>query len=376
MKTALITGANGFMGKNMLAALRKQEDIEVLTFNRDDDPALLQKHLEKADIVYHFAGVNRPENNEQFELVNAGLTKTMADSLEDMAKKPVIVLASSVQAMLDNPYGKSKKQAEDILIRYAEKTGGQIRIYRLPNVFGKWCRPNYNSVVATFCHNIYHGLDIFISDENKELELVYIDDVITEFVKILAQPESYKAMVYGEIIPKYKITLGELAKKIYELRDIRSSLTIPDMNDSLNRRLYATYLSYLDKKDFSYPLDMKTDRRGWLAELIKSRYFGQIFVSKTHAGVIRGNHFHNSKVEKFCVIQGEAVVKFRHILNNEIFNYPVSGDKIEVIDIPPGYTHSIENTGTTELIVLFWANEIFSPSFPDTFSVNVETSGK
>ncbi|MGE0084009.1 MAG: NAD-dependent epimerase/dehydratase family protein [Desulfococcaceae bacterium] len=367
MKTALITGANGFMGKNMLAALKKQDNIEVLMFNRDDNPALLQKHLEKADIVYHFAGVNRPENNEKFELVNAGLTKTMADSLENMAKKPVIVLASSVQAMLDNPYGKSKKHAEDILIQYAEKTGGQIHIYRLPNVFGKWCRPNYNSVVATFCHNISHDLDIVISDENRELELVYIDDVISKFVKILTQPESYKAMVYGEIIPRYKITLGELAKKVYELKNIRSSLTIPDMNDSLTRCLYATYLSYLDKKDFSYTLDMKTDQRGWLAELIKSRHFGQIFVSKTHAGVVRGNHFHNSKVEKFCVIQGEAVVKFRHILNGEILNYPVSGDKIEVLDIPPGYTHSIENTGKKELITLFWAGEMFDPEKPDTF---------
>lgn len=367
MKTVLITGAKGFIGKNMRAGLHRKDEVDILTFDRADDPVLLQSHLLKADIIYHFAGVNRPEEDEAFGLVNAGLTKTITDFLEQTDNKPAIVLASSVQAMLDNPYGKSKKQAEDILIQHAQKTGSQIHIYRLPNVFGKWCRPNYNSVVATFCHNISHGLDIAISDENRELELVYIDDVVNEFLKVLTEPDAHKDMLYGEVNPTYNITLGELAKKIYEIRDIRSSLMIPDMNDSLTRYLYATYLSYLGKQNFSYYLDMKKDQRGWLAELIKSRYFGQIFVSKTHAGVVRGNHFHDSKIEKFCVIQGQAVVKFRHILKNEIFNYPVSGDKIEVIDIPPGYTHSIENTGKKELITLFWAGEVFNPEKPDTF---------
>jgi UDP-2-acetamido-2,6-beta-L-arabino-hexul-4-ose reductase len=280
-------------------------------------------------------------------------------------------LSSSIQATFDNPYGISKRKAEEILTQYAKKYGECVHIYRLPNVFGKWCKPNYNSVVATFCYNISHGLDISISDKNKKLELVYIDDVVNEFVKFFALPGYCEDSVYCEIGQKYEIILGNLAESIYQLRDIRSSLVVPDMADDLTRCLHATYLSYLEKDRFSCHLDVKTDQRGCLAELIKSRHFGQIFVSKTHEGVVRGNHYHDSKIEKFCVIQGEAVIKFRHVLNGEVLSYTVSGQNIEVVDIPSGYTHSIENVGEGEMIVIFWANQIFDPGNPDTYHCEV-----
>jgi len=366
MKTALITGSDGFIGKNLLASLMKVDDARILTFDIKDDKKKLSSHLEIADIVYHLAGVNRPEKDDEFNTGNTELTENILKELERMRKCATIVFSSSIQAELDNPYGVSKKRAEDLLIKYSDKLGGFVHIYRLPNVFGKWCRPNYNSVVATFCHNISQGLDITISDETIELELVYIDDVINEFVKFLTNPTHRRGKLFCEIDRKFTVTLGDLAKKIYQLRDIRSSLIVPDLSDDFNRCLHATYLSYLGKNQFSYALDMKTDNRGWLTELIKSKHFGQIFVSKTYKGIVRGNHYHNSKIEKFCVIQGEAEIKFRHVLNGEIISYRVGGAKIEVVDIPPGYTHSIENISNEEMIVIFWANQIYDPDYPDT----------
>lgn len=373
MKTVFISGSDGFIGKNLRAALMKLKDVKILTFDIKDNLLLLTKHLGKADIVYHLAGVNRPDRIEEFENINVGLTQDIVNILQGMGRHPTVVFSSSTQATLNNPYGTSKKKAEDILTQYAKRCEGRIHIYRLPNVFGKWSRPNYNSVVATFCYNISHGLDISISDENKELELVYSDDVVNEFVKFLTFPNCRKDAVYCEIGRKHRITLGELAKKIYQLRDIRSSLVVPDLADDFMKCLHATYLSYLDKGQFSYPLDVKTDHRGCLAELIKSEHFGQIFVSKTHEGVVRGNHYHDSKIEKFCVIQGEGIIKFRHILKGEVLSYPVSGKNIEVVDIPPGYTHSIENVGKEEMIVIFWANQVFDPINPDTYYLEVRS---
>jgi len=252
-------------------------------------------------------------------------------------------------------------------IEYSREKDVKIYIYRFPNVFGKWCRPNYNSVVATFCHNISHGLDILISGVNKKLELVYVDDVVAEFLNVLSQEREDKGEYYHKIERTFKITLGELAEKIYQLKDVRKTLVVPDLSDDFMKCLHATYLSYLDKDDFSYKLDLKTDQRGALAELIKSEQFGQIFVSTSHKGIIRGNHYHNTKVEKFCVLKGKAVIKLRHIFEDEVLSYYVSGEQIEVIDIPPGYTHSIENLGNDEMIVLFWANQIFDPNKTDTY---------
>lgn len=371
MKRVLVTGSNGFIGRNLIEGLRRREDVEIRTFDIEEDLASLAEHLKDADIVFHLAGVNRPEKIEEFETGNAGLTRTIVDMLEKAKRNIPIVLSSSIQASLDNPYGISKKKAEDILIEYSNKNDAKIYIYRFPNVFGKWCRPNYNSVVATFCHNISHGLDISISDVNKEIELVYIDDVVDEFLSVLSQEDKDKGEYYYKIKRTFRITLGELAEKIYRLKDIRKPLVVPDLSDDFIKCLHATYLSYLDKDDFSYKLDLKTDQRGSLAEVIKSDHFGQIFVSMSHKGVIRGNHYHNTKVEKFCILKGEAVIKFRHIFEDEVLSYHVSGEEIKIVDIPPGYTHFIENIGDGEMIVLFWANQVFDSEKPDTYYCKV-----
>jgi len=367
MKKVLVTGSNGFIGKNLIEGLKRCEDVEIKAFDIEDDTNNLAAHLKEANIIFHLAGVNRPEKVEEFETGNVGLTQTVVDILQELERNIPIVFSSSIQATLDNPYGISKRKAEDILIEYSREKDVKIYIYRFPNVFGKWCRPNYNSVVATFCHNISHGLDILISGVNKKLELVYVDDVVAEFLNVLSQEREDKGEYYHKIERTFKITLGELAEKIYQLKDVRKTLVVPDLSDDFMKCLHATYLSYLDKDDFSYKLDLKTDQRGALAELIKSEQFGQIFVSTSHKGIIRGNHYHNTKVEKFCVLKGKAVIKLRHIFEDEVLSYYVSGEQIEVIDIPPGYTHSIENLGNDEMIVLFWANQIFDPNKTDTY---------
>jgi len=367
MQTALVTGSNGFIGKNLIEGLKRVEDIAIRRFDVNDDMDLLTGHLKDVDIVFHLAGVNRPQNDSEFKIGNVNLSRKIVDILEKNKRNIPIVLTSSIQADLDNPYGTSKKEAENILIEYSQKNNAKIYIYRLPNVFGKWCRPNYNSVVATFCHNIAHGIEIRISDSNKEMELVYIDDVVDEFIRLLSDKGRDTDPLYYQIDRTFKTRLGDLAKRIYQLRDIRQTLVIPDLSDDLMKCLYATYLSYLDEDDFSYKPHSREDERGELVELLKSRHFGQIFISSSHKGVVRGHHYHNTKIEKFCVIKGKAVIKFRHIFKEEILSYPVSGEKIEVVDIPPGYTHSIENTGEGEMIVLFWANQIFDPEMPDTY---------
>jgi UDP-2-acetamido-2,6-beta-L-arabino-hexul-4-ose reductase len=290
-----------------------------------------------------------------------------------MGKKIPVVITSSIQAESDNPYGKSKKRAEDELIKYSKKNRIPVYIYRLPNVFGKWSKPNYNSVVSTFCYNISHNLDIVISDTEKELELVYIDDVVDEFIKLLFREDRDLDKYFYNIKRVFKVSLGELADKIYQIRNMRKTLIVPDLSDDFTKFLHATYLSYLDKNDFSYEMDSKEDSRGNFTELIKSNFFGQISISKSCKGIIRGNHYHNIKNEKFCVIQGEAVIKLRNILDDKIIPYHVSDKKVEIVDIPPGYTHSIENLtdGDGEMILLIWANEVFDPENPDTYYCEV-----
>ena len=372
MKTVLITGSRGFIGKNLRAALVRNQEIIIRTFDRDDQQGLLASHLAEADFIYHFAGVNRPQDPTEFEIGNAGLTRRIAQILGRLGRAVPILFTSSSQAEFDNPYGKSKKAAEEILAEYSKGTGAPVFIYRLPGVFGKWSRPDYNTVVATFCYNIARGLEIKVSDPAHVIELVYIDDVIRQFTsRVQELPLSVGIGRYCQINTTFKVSLGDLAAKIYSLRDMRTTLRVPDLSDYFMRCLHATYLSFLDTRDFSYPLDLKTDERGSLFELIKSEHFGQIFVSKTFKGITRGNHYHDSKIEKFCVIQGEAVIRFRHVLSDEVIEYHVSGAKIEVVDIPPGYTHHIENLGDNEMIVLFWANQIFNPENPDTYFAEV-----
>lgn len=371
MKTVLITGSNGFVGKNLVAALSRREDVILTGFDIDSDSATLSSLVCEADIIFHLAGVNRPQHEDEFRTGNTGLTQTVISHLAENGKAPPLVITSSTQAVLDNPYGVSKRLAEDAVFAYGRETGAPVYVFRLTNAFGKWSRPNYNSVVSTFCHNIANGLPISISDPARQVELVYIDDIIAAFVGILDDraPASNTCLTVG---PTYTVTLGELADKVQQLQDVRGTLVIPDLSDEFTRKLHATFLSYLAKDNFSYPLDIKTDNRGSLAELIKSEQFGQMFVSSTHGGITRGNHYHDTKIEKFCVLQGRAVIRFRHIFSDEVIEYHVSGEKWEVVDIPPGYTHHIENLGDGEMIVLFWANQIFKPETPDTFFCEVK----
>ncbi len=373
MRTILVTGSAGFIGKNLIVRLRELDNVAIKSFDKEDNINTLKELLWESDFIFHLAGVNRPKNVEEFEKVNVDLTKTLIELLEEMDKKIPVMITSSIQAELDNPYGKSKKRAEDELIKYCNKNNVPVYIYRVPSVFGKWSRPNYNSVVSTFCYNISHNLDITISNPMKELKLVYIDDVIDEFVSLLDIEEGDLGKYFCNIKRTFRVTLGELVDKLYKIEDVRKTLTVPDLSDNFMKFLHTTYLSYIDKNDLSYEVDSKEDNRGSFTELIKSNSFGQISISKSYKGIIRGNHYHNTKNEKFCVIKGEAVIKLRNILDDRIISYYVSGKKKEIVDIPPGYTHSIENLTEShgEMTLLIWANEIFDPKNHDTYYCEV-----
>jgi len=360
----LVTGARGFIGRNLTAHLQAREDSVVTLFDVDHSPHDLRAGLETADIVYHLAGVNRPRTAEEFETGNAGLTRDLCEILRELGCKPLIVMSSSVQAELENPYGVSKRHGEDALREFAAQSGARVCIYRLKNVFGKWCRPNYNSVVATFCHNIANDVPTQISDPRRELELVYVDDVVEAFLAEL--PIHARPNVHDDI-PSFKLTLGDLAGRIQSFHDMRTSLLTPDFAVRFNEQLYATYLSYVPDEARRQQLEVKSDHRGGLAEFIKSNNFGQIFISRTRHGITRGNHYHHTKTEKFFVVEGEGVIRMRHIERSEVVEYRVRGEAFQVIDIPPGYTHSIQNIGAGDMVTLFWASEIFDPDRPDTY---------
>ncbi len=371
MKIILVTGAKGFIGKNLIVSLKRRADAEVIEYDLDSPSGLLEDGLAKADVVYHLAGVNRPERVEEFAEGNFDLTRQICAALRKLARKPLLVLSSSTQAALDNPYGLSKRQAEEAVFDFGRETGASVFVFRLFGVFGKWCRPNYNSVVATFCHNIARDLPIAVSDPAHEVDLVYIDDVVRAFSGIMDNRLPGSAGKYCIAEPTYRISLGALADAIQGFRDSRVSLALPDINDPLIHALYSTYLSYLPTASFAYALTQRADPRGELAELLKSPRIGQIFVSRTRPGFTRGNHYHDTKVEKFVVMEGDAVIRFRHILGGDVIEYPVTGREFRVVDIPPGYTHSIENIGQNDLIVLFWAAEILDPNIPDAFGMTV-----
>jgi UDP-2-acetamido-2,6-beta-L-arabino-hexul-4-ose reductase len=371
MITVLVTGSAGFVGKNLVLALRRRSDVTLEEYDLGTPLPQLEAALCQADVIFHLAGVNRPQAVEEFETVNVGLTRQICDRLGQCGRSPKIVLASSVQAEADNPYGASKKRAEEVLRRFAEEMGAPVVIYRLKNLFGKWCRPNYNSVTATFCHNIARGIPITVSDPAKEVELVYVDDVVAAFLSELATSASSSTPRFAEVTPSYRVRLGTLAEKIQSLHNVRSTLTMPDLGDRFTRCLYATYLASLPQDAFAYPLNVKRDDRGGLAEFLKTNSCGQLFVSRTKPGVVRGNHYHDTKVEKFLVLDGEALIRFRHVLEDEVISYRVSGTEFQVVDIPAGYTHSLENVGATELVVLFWASEVFSLQNPDTYASEV-----
>lgn len=392
MKKILITGANGFVGKNTRAALKEAKQYEILTIDIENNEEELKEAVLNADFIVHLAGVNRPKDVTEFYTGNGGLTEKIVEYLMDNNKNTPIFITSSTHSTLDNDYGKSKKQSEDVLIKYSQECNSKVYIFRLPNLFGKWCRPNYNSAVATFCYNIAHDMDVWVNDPAIELSLVYIDDVVASIIDCIEDRNIMKLKnideevvitrtsassiqiddYYYEVPIVYKRTLGNIVDSLKMFRNMRNSLLIPDLSDEFNKALYSTYLTYLEEDDFSYYLDKKEDNRGWLVELVKSPQFGQMFVSKTHPGITRGNHWHHTKTEKFIVVQGNANIRFRKIDEDKVIEYIVDGEKPQVLDIPPGYTHSIENIGEEEVITLFWSNEMFNPDKPDTYFLEVE----
>ena len=366
----LITGAGGFVGKNLVATLRTAGYTDLMLFEKDDTPETLADYCRRAAFVVHLAGINRPTDPSEFYTGNAGLTDTLLANLEAAGNTAPVLVTSSTQAELDNDYGKSKRQAEEVIFAHRRRTGATVYVFRMPGVFGKWCRPNYNSVVATFCHNVAHGLPIQVRDSAFSLPLVYIDDVVA---CILAAFDGdvmmdRSATPICHMHPIHEVTLGRLAELIQGFAAGRTSLAVPDLApESFEKKLYSTYLSYLPSDQFSYPLEMHTDNRGSFTEFLRSPERGQVSINISHPGIVKGNHWHHTKNEKFLVVKGEGVIRFRNIFSKEVIEYHVSGDKLEVVDIPCGYTHNIENVGTEDMVTVMWANEAFDPDHPDTF---------
>lgn len=366
----LITGAKGFIGKNLIAELRNQGFNDLLEFDTDTPAGKLDVFTKDASFVIHLAGINRPQSEDEFMTGNYGFTSELLDSLTKNNSKAPVLVSSSIQAELNNPYGKSKKAGEDILFSYGASLGISVYVYRLPNVFGKWCKPNYNSAVATFCNNIAHDLPIQINDPNVEMTLVYIDDVVKSFIDIIKNGGDRNNQ-YQHIEPAYHVKLGEIARFIQLFKNSRETLMIPDLSNPFVKKLYSTYLSYLPVDKFSYPLKMNVDHRGSFTEFIKTSNFGQVSVNISGQGITKGNHWHHTKNEKFLVVKGKAAIRFRNINSQDIIEYIVSGDVLEVVDIPVGYTHQIENIGEGDLITIMWANELFDVNNPDTFFLNL-----
>lgn len=366
----LVTGAKGFIGKNLIAELRNRKYKDILEFDIDTDIAQLDEYTGKCEFVFHLAGINRPQDEKEFMDGNYGFTSVLLNKLREHENKSPILITSSVQAELDNPYGKSKKAGEDVLLSYEKETGSKALVYRLPNVFGKWCRPNYNSAVATFCNNIANDLEIKVNDPSVVMNLVYIDDVVDEFINAL-EGKGNKLGTYCSVPVIHTVTLGKIVELVQSFKVSRTNLSIPNMNSEFEKKLYSTYLSYLPKDQFSYPLKMNIDERGSFTEFIRTSDRGQVSINISKPGVTKGNHWHNSKNEKFLVVRGKGLIQFRKINSEEIINYHVTGEKLEVVDIPIGYTHSITNDGNTDMVTLMWVNESFNPEKPDTHYLEV-----
>ncbi|MFG1525549.1 NAD-dependent epimerase/dehydratase family protein [Halobacteriovorax sp. RZ-3] len=362
----VVTGANGFVGKNLIQALGESVECEIFKVTRDTTSAELESYVAKADFIFHLAGENRPTNVEDFYKNNANFTEQLCSVAKNTNKKIPILYTSSTQSSLDNDYGKSKKQAEDLLSEYSESTGTKTYIYQLPNVFGKWSKPNYNSVVATFCYNVVNGIPLVNNAPEKVLNLVYIDDVVKEFINTLNEG------VKKEAYPIYNITLQNLQEQIESFKHVRETNIIEKVGTSITRALYSTYLSFVQPKDFSYSLVKHEDPRGVFVEMLKTKESGQFSFFTAHPGITRGGHYHHSKNEKFLVIRGKARFGFRNMITNEKYELIVTSDKPVVVDTVPGWTHDITNIGDEEMIVMLWANEIFDRENPDTFTAKVD----
>ena len=374
----LVTGARGFVGKNLCLALSERTDAEVLAYDLNSTPAELKLYLAECDFVFHLAGVNRPQDPAEFKSGNTIFTEDILDQLASRAAAghpPVpVMLASSTQAALENDYGRSKAAAEKAVEAYAAKTGASVFVFRFANVFGKWCRPNYNSAVATWCHNIARDLPVTVRDESATVNLIYIDDAVAAMLRCLSPhaPTSQPGQPLS-VTPVYTRTLGEIVSLIRSFRAETADLQVPDQQDDFSRKLYATYLSSLPEDGFAYPLVMHSDARGSFTEILHSRERGQVSVNISKPGITKGQHYHHTKHEKFCVVSGRGVIRFRKMdaVNSPIIEYHVSGEEMRVVRIPPGYTHSIVNEGDTDMVTVMWANEVFDSAHPDTIREEV-----
>lgn len=369
----LITGANGFVGKNLQLHLAERKDVQVVLFTHDDDVSQLPILLEEVSFVFHLAGINRSQDPKEFTTGNLDLTRSLCEAVcavaEGTGKKVTIVYTSSTQAERDNPYGQSKRGAENVLLDVARSHQVPVHIFRLPNVYGKWCKPNYNSVVATFCHNIARDLPIQINDPAASVTLVYVDDVVERFVQLM---DGIDVVVgadgFATIVPQYTVTVGELARQLQSFKDSRSTQVIERVGTGLVRTLYATYVSYLPVESFAYTVTQYADPRGVFVEMLKTHDSGQFSYFTAHPGITRGGHYHHTKTEKFLVIKGRARFKFRQMQTGQEHELVTIGDKPEIVETIPGWTHDITNIGNDEMIVMLWASEIFDRARPDTFA--------
>ncbi len=385
----LITGAKGFVGRNLCAALNgikaghdrradhvicpNPADITVFEYDIDSAPEELDVYCAQADFVFHLAGVNRPEDPADFMKCNVGFSATLLDTLKKHGNVSPVVLASSVQAAMlgrfvDSEYGKSKKAVEDLFFAYGRETGANVLIYRFPNLFGKWCRPNYNSAIATFCHNTARGLPIQVNDPAVTMDLVYIDDLVEEMIAALRGQPHRTADGFCVVPVHYETSLGHIADMTRSFADLRQGLEVPQLNDPLTKKLYSTWLSYLPEEEFIYDLKMNCDERGSFTEMIRTTDRGQFSVNVSKPGVTKGNHWHHTKNEKFAVVGGRGLIRLRQIGTDKIVEFEVSGERIQVVEMVPGWTHNIINLSDTEnLVTIMWANEPFDPAKPDTF---------
>lgn len=362
----LITGSNGFVGKNLISHLSLNKEIEIFKYDLNSTEEDLDKYTKACDFVYHLAGVNRPEDPKEFMKGNFGFTTTLLEYLKKNNNKCPIMISSSIQAELNNDYGKSKKAGEDLLFRYGKDNNVKIFVYRFPNLFGKWCRPNYNSVIATWCYNVSHNIDIKVDDPTKELNLAYIDDVCNELIKCLDNKET-KNGDYCIVPISYKKSLGEISSLIGSFKMNDRGIMVPSTGDDFTKDLYATYISYVPLEELVVDLEEHRDNRGVFCELIRTKEAGQVSVSTTNPNIVRGGHYHNTKMERFIVIKGKAKIKFEHVLDHNKYEFEVSGDKLQYVTIPVGYQHSINNIGDDELVLILWANELFDPEISDTY---------
>lgn len=369
----LITGANGFVGKNLQLHIAERSDVQVVCFSRSDDLAQLSVMSQGVDFVFHLAGVNRPLDPAEFVSGNTDLTqalcKVVTTVAETTGKKVPVIYTSSIQAAYENAYGNSKRGAEDALLELQRSQGVPVHVFRLPNVFGKWCKPNYNSVVATFCHNIARGLSIQVNDPEAPITLVYVDDLMKRFIQIMDGADAaVDADGFSTISPQYTTTVGKLARQFQGFKDSRTTLITERVGTGLMRALYATYVSYLPVESFAYTVPHYADPRGVFVEILKTPDCGQFSYFTAHPGITRGGHYHHTKSEKFLVIKGQARFKFRHIQNGQCHELVTTGDKAEVVETVPGWTHNITNIGSEEMVVMLWANEVFDRTHPDTFA--------